>query len=129
MRIWFVVPVWLGLIAAPLVAQREAVEGKAWLDTCAEPATLNVAGLWRTKEWGRLSLNQRAESRRVIGSGDGWDIVGVVSGNTVCLLFSHNGKVAYSAKVTADGEGQLTGVYANGLIDKGSRTKPIQLQK
>ncbi|MFI5176880.1 MAG: hypothetical protein ACHQKY_18640, partial [Terriglobia bacterium] len=59
----------------------------------------------------------------------GWGISGVVSGKEVYLLFCHNGKVAFSAKLTADGASQLTGIYANGILSSGSKTRPIHLSK
>jgi hypothetical protein len=109
--------------------QKEEKEGKAWLDAYADPPALNVTGVWTGKDWGKVSLNQREGSRKVIGSGDGWDISGVVSGKDVYLLFCHNGKVAYSAKMTAEGASQLTGTYANGILTSRSKTRPISLSK
>lgn len=112
-----------------LHAQKEEKEGKAWLDANTDPPALNVTGLWQSHDWGRISLNQREGSRRVIGSGDGWDISGVVSGKEVYLLFCHNGKVAFSAKLTAEEASQLTGIYANGILSSRSKTRPIRLSK
>ena len=111
-------------------AQREDQEGKEWLNSCSEPAAINVTGIWASPDWGRMSLSQHKDSRKVIGSGDGWDISGVVSGNSVCLLYSHNGKVAYSARLTADeGTSQLSGAYTRGLLSSGSRTKTVRFVK
>jgi hypothetical protein len=112
-----------------LFAQMEDIEGKEWLDTFTEPAAMNVTGLWSTKQWGRISLSQHEGSRKILGGGDGWEISGVVSGNTVCLLFTHKGKVAFSAKLTAEGPTLLSGVYAKGMLSPTSDTTPIQLQK
>jgi hypothetical protein len=109
--------------------QKEEKAGKAWLDANTDPPALNVTGVWTGKDWGKVSLNQREGSRRIIGSGDGWDISGVVSGKEVYLLFCHNGKVAYSAKMTAEGASELTGIYANGILSSGSKTRPIRLSK
>jgi hypothetical protein len=119
------------IVAAALSAQDEDKQGKAWLASCAgdEAAALNVTGIWKTPSWGMISLNQRKESRNIVGSGDGWDITGVVGGTTVCLVFSHKGKVAYSSKLTEEGPGKLSGVYANGLSSAGSKTTPMRLTK
>jgi hypothetical protein len=112
-----------------LHGQKEEKEGKAWLDAYTDPPAMNVTGIWEGHGWGKVTLNQREGSRRIIGSGDGWDISGVVSGKQVYLLFCHYGKVTYSAKLTADGDSQLTGVYAKGMLSSGSNTRPISLSK
>jgi hypothetical protein len=110
-------------------AQSEDKEGRIWLDANKGAATLNVTGVWEGGEWGRIPLSQREGGRRIIGSGDGWDISGVVSGNEVYLLFSHKGKVGFSAKLTSDGPNLLIGVYAPGLLSSASKTHPIRLSK
>lgn len=112
-----------------LHGQNEEKEGKAWLDANTNPPAMNVTGLWVGRDWGNVSLNQREGGRWIIGTGDGWDISGVVSGKEVYLLFCHNGKIAYSAKLTAEGASQLTGIYANGILSSRSKTRPIRLSK
>ncbi len=125
----FILSILAVIATVTLFGQKEDKEGKAWLDGCADAATMNVTGLWRSPDWGRLSLNQSEGSRKVVGSGDGWEISGVVSGTTACLLFSHNGKIAYTAKLTAEGATALTGVYAKGLLTPGVKTIPMHLAK
>ena len=115
--------------AALVFGQNQANEGKAWLDANQEPAAINVGGLWQGGEWGRISLNQREGGRRIIGTGDGWDISGVVSGNAVYLVLFHKEKIAYSAKLTAESPVLLTGVYASGLLTSNSKTRPMRLSK
>ena len=115
--------------AALVFGQNQAQEGRAWLDANKEAAAVNVTGLWKSNEWGRISLNQREGGRRIIGSGDGWDISGVVSGNDVYLVFFHKEKIAFSAKLTAESPGLLTGAYASGLLSSNSKTKPMRLSK
>jgi hypothetical protein len=112
-----------------LCGQKEEKEGKAWLDAYTDPPALNVTGVWTGKDWGKVSLNQREGGRRIIGSGDGWDISGVVSGKDVYLLFCHEGKIAYSAKLTAEEPAQLTGTYAKGILSPQSKTRPMRLSK
>ena len=125
-----VIPVIVTVIFTTLLfGQKEDKEGKAWLDTFTEAAAVNVTGLWSSQDWARISLSQREGSRKIVGAGDGWEISGVVSGKIVCLLFTHNGKIAYSAKLTAEGSTRLTGVYTKGLLSSGSRTIPMLLQK
>jgi hypothetical protein len=110
-------------------AQKADKEGKAWLDTCSEPSTLKVTGIWKDAKWGNLTFNQHEGSRQIVGSGDGWDITGVVSGNSVCLLFSHYDRISYSAKLTADASGELSGGYVKGLLSDKSKTTPMRLVK
>jgi hypothetical protein len=115
--------------AAVVFGQTQAQEGKVWLDANQEPAAINVTGVWQGGEWGRIALNQREGGRKIIGTGDGWDISGVVGGNHVYLLFFHKEKIAYSAKVTAESPVLLTGVYASGLLSSNSKTRPLRLSK
>jgi len=111
-------------------SQKTDREGKAWLDTCSAASTLNVTGIWKDAKWGSMTLNQHADSRQVIGSGDGWIITGVASGTSVCLLFSDNaGRVAYSAKLTIDDSGALTGSYGKGILSDKSKTTSMRLVK
>lgn len=117
------------LFISTAFAQRADKEGKAWLDTCSEPSTLKVTGIWKDPKWGNLTFNQHEGSRQIISSGDGWDISGVMSGNSVCLVFSHYDKVAYSAKLTADASGELAGGYVKGLLSEKSKTTPMRLVK
>ena len=68
--------------AALAFGQNQLQEGRAWLDANKEPAAVNVTGLWKSDDWGRVSLNQREGGRRIIGSGDGWDISAWLAGTT-----------------------------------------------
>jgi hypothetical protein len=116
--------------AALLFGQSEDKEGRAWLDANQKtPPEVNVTGVWQAADWGRIPLSQREGGRTVIGTGDAWDISGVVSGNEVYLLFSHRGKVAFSAKLTSESPGILTGVYTAGLLSSNSKTRPMRLLK
>lgn len=112
-----------------LHGQTEDKEGKAWLDANTDSPTMNVTGIWHGGEWGLISLNQQEGGRRVIGTADGWDVTGVVSGKAVYLLFCHHGKVAFSAKLTIESPSLLTGVYVKGILASASKTIPIQLKK
>lgn len=111
------------------LCQKVDREGKAWLDTCSDASTLNLTGIWNDPKWGTMTLNQHPNSRVVVGSGDGWIITGVASGNSVCLLFSNGDRVAYSAKLTADASGQLEGGYVKGVLSEKSKTTSMRLTK
>ena len=115
---------WVGLALAMMlastgVAGAQSVErqGKAWLDRYTRPAEMNVTGTWKSDDWGPVKLEQPKDGRGVTGTGDGWDITGVVSGKELFLIFSGHGKVAYSAKLSAEGE------------IESSKTKPMVLAK
>jgi hypothetical protein len=123
-------------------AQTVDKEGKAWLEKCSDPSTLNVNGDWRDADWysksnwhntswNNVTLSQQQDSRQITGWADKWDITGVVSGNSVCLLFSYEGRIRYSAKLTARlAENiplELVGGYVKGLLSDKSKTTPMRL--
>jgi hypothetical protein len=117
-----------------LSAAKVEVEGKAWLDSQKDPAEINVNGAWDADEWGTVHLNQSEGSRDVTGNGDGYDIVGVVSGKRLFLLFSEKHTVEYCATLSPNGENSLAGTYSNrksrlhsGLCQESSR--PMNMKK
>jgi len=104
-------------------------KAKAWLDPHTEAPAIDVNGNWHAKEWGTIVLIQAPGSRDVKGDGDGWDITGVVSGKRIFLLFSHKGKVNYSAELTAQADNSLNGSYARGFMGGNARAKPMLMIK
>jgi hypothetical protein len=119
---------------ASLGAAKVEVEGKAWLDAQKDPAELNVNGAWDADEWGTLHLTQSDGSRDVHGNGDGYDILGVVSGKRLFLLFSEKHTVEYCATLSPNGENSLAGTYSDrksrlhsGLCQESSR--PMNMKK
>ncbi len=104
-------------------------EGKAWLGAHSDPATINVNGIWYDKNWGNIVLNQAEGARELSGSGDNWDVNGVASGNRVYLLFSKNGRIEYSAVLTAAGDYALEGSYSRGLVAEGAEGTKMRLTK
>ena len=104
-------------------------KGKAWLGPHSDAAAISVGGKWHAKEWGRITLMQAEGSRDVTGDGDGWDITGVVSGKKVFLLFTHKGRVNYSAELTSQDDNNLNGSYSRGFIDQNRKHKPMLLIK
>ena len=117
------------ILAVGLSAGDLDTKGKTWLDAHSETASINVNGDWHAKEWGTIVLIQSQDSRNVTGDGDGWDITGVVSGKQVFLLFSHKGKVNYSAELTPQPDNSLNGSYSRGFLDSKGKTKPMLLIK
>jgi hypothetical protein len=111
-----------------LTAAKVEVEGKAWLDSQKDPAAINVNGAWDSDEWGAFHLSQAEGSREVSGNGGGYEIVGVVSGKRLFLLFSEKHTVEYCATLSPNGENSLAGTYSNrksrlhaGLCQESSR--------
>jgi len=117
------------MLTVGLSAKNLDTEGKAWLDAHNEAAAIDVDGVWYAKEWGKIFLKQTEGSRDLTGTGDGWDIMGVVSGKQVFLLFSHHGKVNYSAELTSEGENGLNGFYTKGFVDDKAKHKSMRLTK
>jgi hypothetical protein len=117
------------ILAVGLSAGDLDTKGKAWLDAHSEASAINVNGNWHAKEWGKIVLIQAQDSRNVTGDGDGWDITGVVSGKQVFLLFSHKGKVNYSAELTSEPDNSLNGFYSRGFLDPKAKTKPMLLTR
>jgi hypothetical protein len=118
------------LCTALILAQSEDKEGRAWLEANRKAAPeINVTGIWQAADWGRIPLSQKEGRRTIIGSGDGWDISGVVSGKEVYLIFSSRGQVKFSAKLTAQGSGVLDGTYTSGILSDSSKTRPLRLSK
>lgn len=126
----WLLPVGLVLIlAVRLNAKDLDTKGKAWLGAHSDAAAVNVNGSWHAKEWGKIVLIQAQGSRDVTGDGDGWDITGVVSGKQVFLLFSHKGKVNYSAELTSQDDNSLRGSYSRDFMSEKTKTKPMLMIK
>jgi hypothetical protein len=126
----FAVTLLLLFISFPtfLAAAKVEVEGKAWLDSQKDPADINVNGAWDSDDWGGFHLIQAQGSREVSGNGGGYEIVGVVSGKRLFLLFSEKHTVEYCATLSPNGENSLAGTYSNrksrlhaGLCQESSR--------
>jgi hypothetical protein len=132
----FVLALLLLCISLPtsLPAAKVEVEGKAWLESQKAPPEINVNGVWDSEEWGPLHLIQPEGSRDVSGNGDGYKIVGVVSGKSLFLLFAENHTVEYCATLNPNGENRMIGTYSNrksrlhsGLCQESSR--PMNMKK
>ncbi|MGA9306338.1 MAG: hypothetical protein WBW31_13130 [Candidatus Sulfotelmatobacter sp.] len=117
------------VLAVNLSAKDLDTKGKAWLGAHSDAAAVNVNGSWHAKEWGKIVLIQAQGSRDVTGDGDGWDITGVVSGKQVFLLFSHKGKVNYSAELTSQDDNSLKGAYSRDFMSEKTKTKPMLMIK
>jgi hypothetical protein len=104
-------------------------EGQAWLDVHTDPAAINVEGNWYARDWGTIALIQPNDSREVTGSGDGWEVVGVVSGKKVYLLFCSRGDAVYSAIVTSVSNSEMDGNWERGLMKEEGKGKRMIMTK
>jgi hypothetical protein len=135
-RLTLAVTLLLLCISFPIsvAAAKVEVEGKAWLDAQKDPAELNVNGAWDSEEWGAFHLIQAEGNREVSGNGGGYEIVGVVSGKHLFMLFAQNHTVEYCATVSPTAENTLAGTYSDrksrlhsGLCQEKSR--PMNMKK
>lgn len=99
--------------------------GKAWLDAQKDPPQINVAGNWNS-EFGDLYLKQADGSREVSGNGGGYQLLGVVSGKSLYLLFyvgtAKGGSVDYCAVAVSDSATRMVGTYSNRVARRKSHT-------
>jgi len=98
-------------------AQKVETVGKSWLAEQTAPAEVSVNGSWQSKEWGTLVLVQHEGSRDFTGTGASYDLLGVVSGKQIFLLFCIRGRVDYSAQLTWDGQKSFAGQYTAGMMN------------
>jgi len=117
-----------------LTAAKVEAEGKAWLDAQKDPPAINVNGAWDCEEWGSFHLIQAEGSREVKGNGAGYEVTGVVSGNSLFMLLVSKDTVQYCATLSANGDNSLIGNYSNrksrlhsGLCQEKSR--PMNMTK
>jgi len=121
-------------VPTSLPAAKVEVEGKAWLDAQKDPPEMNVNGAWNSEEWGDFHLTQPEGSGDVSGNGGGYQIMGVVSGKRLFMLFYEHHTVDYCATLSPNGENSLAGTYSNrksrlhsGLCQESSR--PMNMKK
>ena len=116
MKRWLVAALLLLLCISPppsLIAGTVEDAGKAWLDEHKDPAAVNVNGDWHSKEWGVFHLTQAEGAREVSGTAPRFDVTGVVSGNSLFLLFwKGKGTVSFCATLGSENDKTLTGTYS-----------------
>ncbi len=119
------------LLCAPsgMLPKDKPDEAKSWLAAYTDPAEINVDGDWDSEVWRTVLLNQAQGAREVTGTGDNWEIEGVVSGKKVYLVFLSKGELAYTAEIAPGEAGTLTGTYAKGILQSGSKNRLLVLRK
>ncbi len=104
-----------GLVFLAVIAFASKVEdrGKAWLDEQKDPPAMNVSGTWTAEDWGTLQLTQAEGSRDVTGKDNKYELVGVVSGKRLFLIFHMDGNVKFCATLNSDADNNiLSGTYS-----------------
>ncbi len=117
------------ILTIPLSAGNLTTKGRAWLDAQGQNAAADVSGVWYSKGWGTIVLHQAPGSRELTGKDGGLEVSGVVVGRQVRLLFSQRDKVVYSAELTLDADGALSGEYAKGLMRDNTKVRSMRLTK
>src|ERR1039457_200438 len=76
------------LFAIPADAAKVEGRGQEWLDEHKDAPQVNITGSWQSPDWGTLTLTQAEGSREVGGRDRRFELVGIVSGREVYLLFT-----------------------------------------
>lgn len=111
------------------LAKDKTNEAQSWLAAHADPAEINVDGVWDSDVWGKMILHQEKGAREVTGTGDNWEIEGVVSGKKVFMAFLDKGYLIYTAEAALNENGKLVGSYAKGILEPGARNTAMALLK
>ncbi len=105
-----------------------------WLNKISggEPPEINITGKWRDTEgtgtftWGEGDLRQ--EQNKVTGVIGDYNIIGIVSGKKVYLVFLYRDKVYYTARLEMS-QNLLTGNYFKGKDKEQTKGYPTSFTK
>jgi hypothetical protein len=101
------------LFAIPADAAKVEGRGQEWLDEHKDASQVNITGSWQSPDWGTLTLTQAEGSREVGGRDRRFELIGVVSGREVYLLFTKSsGTVAFCATLVSASDSVLNGTYS-----------------
>jgi hypothetical protein len=106
---------------------RNTALGHAWISDQIGPAEINVAGSWRSSEWGDGFLSQT--DRALKGHLGGYPVDGVVSGKKAYLLASQGGWYYYSIVLEMPSPNVLLGYYSRSIPYKSSNRRDIRLDR
>lgn len=101
--------------------------GHAWISDQILPAEINIAGTWKSKDWGEISFSQT--DRTVKGSLGDYPVDGVVSGSKAYLLASSGGWYAYSIVLEMPAPNLLLGYYSRSIPYKSSTRRDLRLDR
>ena len=101
--------------------------GHAWISDQILPAEINVAGSWKSSEWGGVFLSQT--DRTVKGHIGDYQVDGVVSGPKAYLLASQGGWYHYSVVLEMPSPNLLLGYYSRSIPYQSSKRRDIRLDR
>ena len=108
-------------------SSRNVAMGHAWISDQILPAEVNVAGSWRSREWGDAFLSQT--DRAVKGRIAEYPVDGVVSGRKAYLLASQGGWYRYSIVLEMLSPNILIGYYSRSIPYQSSKRLDIRLDR
>jgi hypothetical protein len=106
---------------------RNVAFGHAWISDQILPAEINVAGSWKSRDWGDVFLSQT--NRAVKGHIGQYPVDGVVSGPKAYLLASQGGWYSYSVVLEMPSPNVLIGYYSRSIPYQSSKRRDIRLDR
>lgn len=106
---------------------RNIALGHAWISDQTFPAGINVAGSWRSSEWGEAFLSQT--DRALKGHFGEYAVDGVVSGQKAYLLASKDGWYHFSIVLEMPAPNILLGYYSRAIPYQSSKRRDIRLDR
>jgi hypothetical protein len=101
--------------------------GHAWISDQILPAGINVAGSWKSRDWGDGFLSQM--DRAVKGNVGEYQVDGAVSGRKAYLLASQGGRYHYSIVLEMPSPNLLIGYYSPSIPYKSGNRRDIRLDR
>jgi hypothetical protein len=102
--------------------------GRAWISDQILPPEINVAGTWKSRDWGETFLSQT--NGTVKGHLGNYPVEGVVSGAKVYLLAgSGGGWYHYSIILEMPAPNLLLGYYSRSIPYRSSNRRDLRLDK
>ena len=108
-------------------SSRNIESGHAWISDQIFPAEINVAGSWKSRDWGDALLSQAG--RAVKGQIGDYQVDGVVSGAKAYLLASYGGRYQYSVILEMPSPSLLIGYSSRSIPYQSSGRRDIRLDR
>jgi hypothetical protein len=100
--------------------------GDNWLSDQTESAGINIAGNWTSNDWGRASFSQAG--RKITGTIGSYTVHGVASGDHAYLLIAQGDWYYYSAVLSLQRPGLLTGRFSRAIPFVKDFGRPIRFE-
>jgi hypothetical protein len=101
--------------------------GHAWISDQILPAEINIAGSWKSRDWGEAFFSQA--DRTVKGHLGEYHVDGVVSGPKAYLLASSGGWYHYSVVLEMPTPNLLLGYYSRSIPYRSSNRRDLRLDR